>query len=116
MGRSWASITSQAASNWRITSYCPTQGIDNSSGWARCSATPSISTIILLQCSRAVQPDGARSAVTAVDNEAMPEPKLPPPDPDPLDPWQDPSPVPDPDPEDEPESDVIDTPLDPLPA
>ena len=47
--------------------------------------------------------------------KAMPEPKLPPPDPDPLDPWPDRSPVPDPDPE-EFEPDVIDTPLDPLPA
>src|SRR5579862_5341300 len=115
IGRSWASITSQAASNWRITSSCPTQVIDNSSGWARCSGTPSISTIILLQCSRAVRNFQAAlgSISTAADNEAMPDPKLPPPDPDPQDPWPDPAPLPEPE---EPEPDVIDTPLDPLPA
>jgi len=66
----------------------------------------------LLQCSRAVRNFQAAPG-RAADNEAMPEPKLPPPDPDPKDPWPDPSPVPEPD---EPEPDVIDTPLDPLPA
>ena len=46
-------------------------------------------------------------------NEVMPDPKLPPPDPDPQDPWPDPSPLPEPE---EPEPDVLDTPLEPLPA
>jgi hypothetical protein len=69
----------------------------------------------LLQCSRAVRNFQAAlgSATAAADNEAMPEPKLPPPDPDPQDPWPDPSPVPEPE---ESDPDVIDTPLDPLPA
>ena len=52
-------------------------------------------------------------AMAPQHNEAMPEPKLPPPDPDPKDPG--PDPVPDRKPE-EAEPDVIDTPLDPLPA
>src|SRR5215472_18227675 len=48
MGTSCGSTTSQAARSWRITSSCPTQLTVNSSGWARWSGTPSISTTIHL--------------------------------------------------------------------
>src|SRR5437879_6461380 len=46
MGRSWSFTTIQAASNWRMSSSCPTHETANSSGWARCRLTPSISTVI----------------------------------------------------------------------
>src|SRR5438552_1878331 len=52
MGRSCGSTTSQAARSWRITSSWPTQLIESSSGCARCSATPSISTTIASHFSR----------------------------------------------------------------
>src|SRR5689334_19093268 len=52
MGRSWGSMTSQAANSWRMTSSWPTQLTVSSSGCARCSATPSISTTISSHFSR----------------------------------------------------------------
>src|SRR5579859_2682325 len=55
MGRSCGSTTSQAANNWRMTSSWPTQLIGSSSGCARCSATPSISTTIAPTLAETVQ-------------------------------------------------------------
>src|SRR5436853_3917 len=46
MGRSWSLTTIQAARSCRMSSSCPTHCTASSSGWARCSLTPSISTVI----------------------------------------------------------------------
>src|SRR5262245_43293343 len=48
MGKSWSLTTIQAASNWRMSSSCPTHCTVSSSGWARRSVTPSISTVMYL--------------------------------------------------------------------
>src|ERR1044071_5882322 len=47
MGKSWSLTTIQAASSWRMSSSWPTHWTASSSGCARCSVTPSISTVIV---------------------------------------------------------------------